>query len=434
MDRGVRNTYLSLLLLNFSIVAFISFTIYSTTNEICSEWQARSFLEFARYLPHVSWKVPTYSLTLFFIAAGILLKLILGSKSRPGTQIFLYTLVLVIFGGITYYLNFSYKGFFLMAAAGAFLFMPNLISRMISIAATLLFFILFDYDLLTVRLNMVSFRDYILHYDPHTQFTVYVVRSLLESANLIILVIFFYSLVQSKVQENRAFIALNNELSDRLFDLEVARGKLEEAAKMKERNRLAHDIHDIIGHSLTSVSTGLEACIQVSGEENQVLKKHLEKIKEITDKGLRDIRRSVKELKIDAIEKYTLHNAVRELLDDIGAMGKIKARLAISGSTSALQSDEEQTVYRLVQESITNTLKYGKARHIEVEFSYGRNNLNIRISDDGVGCSRIKKNFGLNHIEEQLALLGGNVEFITGTNRGFKTIAELPLRKSVHVD
>jgi signal transduction histidine kinase len=429
MKDRVKQVYIAIYGLNFVIIVFLSMTMYFTIFKICDDYQARDFLEMARYLPHVAWTVPTYTIICFTLI-GISNVLKEGVfKNQPVKIIFLYIADLILFGLITYLLNFSYKGFFLFITAGLFLFVNNMSVRLITLAITLICFILFDYDLLTVRIHLLSFQDYIDYYDPNIQIYLYSIKSALDSANLILVVLFFYMFIHSKIRENKEFVQLNNRLKENLAKLKIANVQLEEAGRMKERNRLAHEIHDILGHSLTCISTGLEASMEVTGTSNPVLARQLQRIKEVSDKGLMDIRRSVKELKVDVIVKSSLIEAIHELIANINALGKQRAFLEISGEPVTLQHDEELTVYRLVQESTTNAIRHGKAEDIFIKLTYGQDQLAIAIRDNGLGCHHLEKNFGLSHMEEQVQFLGGSISFITEDGGGFTTSAFIPLRK-----
>lgn len=431
MNKRLEYVYTGIYILNFAIILFFSLVIFQTTLLICEDDQARDFLELAKYLPHIPWQVPLYCVSCFLlIGVSNRVKKYFGIQA-PGLVFSFYVIDLMLFIFITYNLNFSYKGLFLLLGAGAFLFIHTIVLKFSAIALSLMSFIFFDYDILTVRINMVSLQDYINYFDPQVQLSLYSVKSTLDSLNLILIVLFFYFLIQSKIQENKEFIRVNDELSHKVQELEVVQAKLEDTAKMKERNRLAHEIHDILGHSLTSISTGLEACIEVSRTEAPRLYDRLAKIKHVTDKGLTDIRRSVRELKNDAIEKSSLLGALQDLISDVNSMGRTHVSFSLAGEPVTLDDDEEQTVYRLVQESLTNSLKHGKATEIVIELTFLQHRLDIQIQDNGNGSEAVHKHFGLEHIDERIALLGGTVTFLTSEGSGFTTNASIPLRKEI---
>lgn len=429
MDKPISYVYNIILILNLVIIGLLSMVMYQTTYLICDTDQARIFLEQARYLPHVPWHVPVYAIGSFFLLAlsSFFKRYLAESHSLLSFLLFVLDIFIAFF--IAYNINFSYKGLFLFIGVGAFFFMGNLRHRYLGIILAMLGYIFSDYDIISVRLNLVSLQDYISFYSPSTQIPLYSLRSTLESLNLMMVILFFQLFIQSKVRENKEFIKVNNELADKLHQLEILQVKLEETARLKERNRLAHEIHDILGHSLTSISIGLEACLELSREAAGELYRRLSKIKRVTDKGLNEIRRSVRELKSDSIEKSSLLSAVQELINDANGLGDRIVSFSIHGNVIDLDEDEEQTVYRLVQESLTNSLRHSGGADIEVVFSYATHLLNVIISDSGKGCHSIHKHFGLEHIEEQMALLGGTVTFETAEGKGFKTKATIPLRK-----
>ncbi|WP_319560689.1 sensor histidine kinase [Marispirochaeta sp.] len=429
MDKPIGYVYNIILVLNLAIVSLLSMIMYQTTYLVCDSDQARIFLEQARYLPHVPWHVPVYAIGSFLLLAvsGFIKRRLDESQAVLTFLLFLADIAVTFF--IAYNLNFSYKGLFLFIGVGAFFFISNLPLRYIAIGLVMLGYIFSDYDIISVRLNLVSLQDYISFYGPSTQIPLYSIRSTLESLNLMLAILFFQFLIQSKIRENKEFIKVNNELSDKLHQLEILQAKLEESARLKERNRLAHEIHDILGHSLTSISTGLEACIELARKGGAELHSRLVKIKSVTDKGLTDIRRSVRELKNDAIVKSSLLSALQELINDTNALDDRTVEFIITGNTIPLEDDEEQTVYRLVQESLTNSLKHSESTKIDVTFHYTASQLTVTIADNGKGSASVRKHFGLEHIEEQITLLGGKVRFETALNQGFRTFATIPLRK-----
>lgn len=429
MDKPLGYVYNIILLLNLVIVGLLSLVMFQTTFLICEAEQARNFLEQSRYLPHIPWHVPVYALSSFFllIVSSVIKRRLQESQAAVIFMLFIFDITLTFF--IAYNLNFSYKGLFLFLGVGAFFFIGNIPLRYVTIGLVMIGYIFSDYDIISVRLNLVSLQDYISFYGSRFQIPLYSIRSTLESLNLVMVILFFQFLAQSKIRENKEFIRVNNELSDKLFQLEILQGRLEESARLKERNRLAHEIHDILGHSLTSISTGIEACLELSKISEPELHTRLEKIKRVTNHGLTDIRRSVRELKSDAIAKASLLSALEELISDANALGDRLVSFIIIGNTIALEDDEEQTVYRIIQESLTNSFKHSYCTKIDVTLAYTQEQLTVKVSDDGRGCKRIVKHFGLEHIEERLNLLKGTVVFESAPNNGFQTIARIPLRK-----
>ena len=93
---------------------------------------------------------------------------------------------------------------------------------------------------------------------------------------------------------------------------------------------------------------------------------------------------------------------------------------------NGFDDDEEEIIYRIVQESITNSIRHGKAEKIHIVIDREYNMLRIRIQDNGLGCKEIKKGFGLHHMQERLNMLQG--ELYCNGDHGFVVEARIPIR------
>ncbi len=424
----VKYLYWFIYMMNLLIIIFLSISIYNTSYKICEDFKARSFLESAKYLPLIPSKIPLYTISLMLILG--LSAIVKSFFHQKNIYIVILTILfdIIICIYITYYLNYSYKGMFLFLAATILLYVSLTDIRMILLISTLITYILLDYDLLSVNANIVSFQNYINYYPEQTRMYLYSIKNILTSLNEILFFFLAISMLQAKIRENKIYIELNNQLKEANKKLESYAQESMQNAKMKERNRLAREIHDILGHSLTSIATGLEAVLELLEVNFDVAKSQLIKIQEIAKKGLVDVRRSVKELKIDSIEKYALIPAVEKLIEEVNQFQGTKVTFSLEGNVMKMNGDEEQTIYRVVQESITNAIRHGRAQHIEVKFSFEYYQLNIVIKDDGIGCSAIQKGFGLMHMEERIRMLDGTVEFDSLEGKGFTTKLLIPIR------
>jgi signal transduction histidine kinase len=430
MDNKLRVKYLHWFIysINLLIIAFLSISIYRTSYRICYDFKARSFLESAQYLPLIPSKIPIYTIFLMLILGiSTVIKNYINQKSRYIVIISIVTDIIICIY-ISYYLNYSYKGIFLFLAATILLYVHLADIRICLLIITLISYILLDYDLLSVNANIVSFQNYINYYPEEIRVYLYSIKNILTSLNEILFFFLAFLLLQSTIKENKVYLELNNQLKLANEKLENYAKESEQIAKMKERNRLAREIHDILGHSLTGIATGLEASIELLEVNFEVAKNQLFKIQEIAKKGLIDVRRSVKELKIDAIEKYALIPAIEKLIEEKNQFSNANVTLGIDGEAMKMNADEEQTIYRVVQESVTNAIRHGNARNVQVKISFRYYQIDIVITDDGVGCNEINKGFGLTHIEERIKMLNGTIEFNSTLDDGFTTRLLIPIR------
>lgn len=420
---------------NVVVILFFSFIISSTTTKISDRALAREFLERAQFLPILPHNITVLALMgIVALGGSNLLKSYLLKKNYHGMNLILMTDFLLCFL-IVYYMNFSYRGIFLLLIMNIITYARDPYSRIWMLLFGLSAFILADYDLWSNRFVMLSLNEYVNYNSSDTRFLMLFGKNLLTSINDIAFIAFLYVLLQNKISENTAIRSLNKRLSETASELKMAYIQLEdytrtmeENAKMKERNRLAREIHDILGHSLTSIIIGLEACVAIIGFEPEIAKKQLANILELARKGLEDVRRSVRELKVDVISRSELIPAIHAMVKDINECTPVHIDFHLVGKVLKLKEDEEQTVYRIIQESITNAIRHGKATQIDLELFFEQHRIKIRIQDNGIGCEAIEDGFGLTHIKERVGILNGFVHYDTKPGHGFIMKVEIPVR------
>ncbi|MBN2221469.1 MAG: sensor histidine kinase [Vallitaleaceae bacterium] len=420
---------------NVVVILFFSFIISSTTTKISGRALAREFLERAQFLPILPQNIAVLALLgiLALGASNILKGYFLKRNYRGMNWLLLADFFLCLL--ITYYMNFSYRGIFLLLIMNIITYARDPYSRIWMLLFGLGAFILADYDLWSNRFVMLSLNEYVNYNSADTRFFMLFGKNFLTSVNEIAFIAFLYVLLQNKISENTAIRSLNKKLSETASELKMAYIQLEgytqtmeENAKMKERNRLAREIHDILGHSLTSIIIGLEACVAIIGFEPEIAKKQLANILDLSRKGLEDVRRSVRELKVDVISRSELIPAIVAMIKDVNDCTPVHIDLKINGKVLKLKEDEEQTVYRIIQESITNAIRHGKATQINVHMAFLQHLVKIRVEDNGRGCTSVDSGFGLNHMKERVALLNGRFEYETKPLEGFEIRVEIPVR------
>jgi signal transduction histidine kinase len=439
-----KNTFITriiMLIINLVLVLFISIIIYNTTGRICDNNMARDFIEKIKYVPTIPWKVPVYSSILLIL---LFLSVIFRERLLKNNKVMVYALCvldILCCVGIMYFLNMGYKGILLIAMANIIIYIEDKRKRTIFIVAAIILYILLDYDIISIKTNMFSINDYFNYYTATQRLYIFSIKNILNSINEIIFILFMVQVIQGQIDENNKINELYSELYKTAEELKVINiqlqgyaGKSEEMAKTKERNRLAREIHDTVGHTLTGIATGLEACIVLSETNIEKMKVQIVKISELARKGLVEIRRSVSELKLDALERYSLIDAIKKLSEDINECTNTRVNINVLGSVLKMGADEEETVYRIVQEGITNAVRHGNATLINVYLGFKDNVLQVNIIDDGIGCEVIEESFGLEHIKERVNMLGGEAEFIGKPNEGFSIVSYIPIRRRIKND
>lgn len=214
-------------------------------------------------------------------------------------------------------------------------------------------------------------------------------------------------------------------------ELEIANEKLrayaaqaEEFATTRERNRLAREIHDGVGHYLTVVKTQLDVAAAVCSTNPAQAKTTVEKAAKLTAEALDDVRRSVGTLRADAA-RPPLPEAIKQL----AAHGEPVPTLAIEGTPRSLPPAVEHALFRAAQEGLTNIRKHARATSALVRLDFrDSQRVHLELSDNGVGRNGEDSagGFGLTGIRERVELLGGTVSAANRLEGGFALRVEVP--------
>ncbi len=252
-----------------------------------------------------------------------------------------------------------------------------------------------------------------------------VVVGLIYSAAIIFVVVFTYIAVSER--KGRAEVErLAAELAEANGKLREYAAQVEELATAKERNRLAREIHDSLGHYLTVINVQIEAARAVMDSDRERSLACLGKAQSLTQEGLTEVRRSVAALHTLPTENRPLAEALAGLAEECRVSG-IATDLTVSGSPRQLGPPAELTLYRAAQEALTNVRKHAQAKRATITLDYSASDsVRLVIEDDGVGASEASSGFGLLGVRERAQILGGAVRTTTSRSQGFKLEVELP--------
>lgn len=242
--------------------------------------------------------------------------------------------------------------------------------------------------------------------------------------------VFFVALfAQMRLNEQQA-----RERVERLMvDLEKANAELavyatqaEELAMTQERNRLAREIHDSLGHTLTIVNVQIEAAKVVMSSEPERALDALNKAQELARKGLTQVRESVASLRESPVSNRPLSEAIRPLVQEAQSTG-IVTEFKVVGKPQTLENKVALALYRAAQEGLTNVCKHARASRVDVLLDFQPSQVRLEVKDNGVGATETTGGFGLLGIRERMQLLGGELEIRTGAGKGFRLMASVPV-------
>ena len=214
-----------------------------------------------------------------------------------------------------------------------------------------------------------------------------------------------------------------SEANQKLRDYASQTGEL---ATLRERSRLAREIHDSLGHYLTVVNVLIEAARAVLGSEPQRADEIMHQAQMLTREGLTEVRRSVSELRNAPTDLKPLPETLESLVDECRVAG-IEANLVVTGEPSLLSPEAKLTLYRAAQEGLTNVRRHAQASCVDLKLDFSdAAKVRLRIEDDGIGGADTEKGFGLVGIRERAQMLGGEVFVCGEAGTGFVLEVELP--------
>ena len=138
------------------------------------------------------------------------------------------------------------------------------------------------------------------------------------------------------------------------------------------------------------------------------------------------MRRSVKKLRPDDLEHLPLRQAIENMIEEFSSSTGMKIGFEVLEWPERLRPDQEEVLYRVIQEGMTNAHRHGHARHLDITIGARRGVIYLLLADDGQGADtdQLKKGFGLRHMQERLALLHGKLRY--WSDSGFTLEAILP--------
>jgi signal transduction histidine kinase len=216
---------------------------------------------------------------------------------------------------------------------------------------------------------------------------------------------------------------LVSELRDANQQLKDYSEQVQELTVIEERNRMAREIHDGLGHYLTTIHMQIQAAEAVMEKKPARSRELLDKAASLTVEALQDVRTSVASLRSSA-ESQPLEKAIARLLDDCTSL---RTEFTITGEPKILSPQIRLTVFRTAQEAINNVQKHSRASLVKVNLNYEQGNrVLLCIEDDGVGTSQPQGGYGLLGLEERSRLLNGTLTIQTAEGSGFMLKLELP--------
>ncbi|HEY9806766.1 MAG TPA: sensor histidine kinase, partial [Candidatus Obscuribacterales bacterium] len=226
-------------------------------------------------------------------------------------------------------------------------------------------------------------------------------------------------------RESRDKLAIANE------QLRQYALRIEDQATLQERNRIARDIHDSLGHALTGLNIQLEGALKLWQTNPTKAQAFLAEAKRLGSTALQAVRQSVATLRSDPLQGQSLEMAIARLAQEFQQTTGILPTCDVE-LTRSLPSEVKTAVYRIVQESLTNICKHAAASAVQIQVETAKDLLLLQVRDNGNGFE-VNENttgFGVQGMQERSLVLGGHFTIESQPGSGCRILAKLPLPKS----
>jgi signal transduction histidine kinase len=206
----------------------------------------------------------------------------------------------------------------------------------------------------------------------------------------------------------------------------------EDRAILDERNRIAREIHDSLGHALTAQSIQLDNAIAFWQLEPSKAYDFLKEAKILVTTALREIRYSVAAMRADPLQDKDLATAINLLCQEFAQRNSVVPQCRVS-LTYPLSNEVKTTLYRIVQEALTNISKHSEATEVMVELQTLPEHLCLLIKDNGTGFDPLQNitGFGLQGMRERVTALTGCLQMSSDFGRGCTIIINIPRKQSL---
>ena len=223
-------------------------------------------------------------------------------------------------------------------------------------------------------------------------------------------------------QEVSALAGALNSMLDRLERERRESGRQVLAAQERERTRIARELHDEVGQTLTAIALHAERAASEPGAQRETLT-------EIADTALRsleDVRRIGRELRPEALDDLGLVNALIALCSRVDRQHGVRVRRTLDWRVPELSPEAELVIYRAAQEALTNVLRHSRATQVSVVLRQEEREVVLVVSDNGRGMAPETGEQGLRGMRERAMVIDASLEIRTGPGAGTDVVLRVP--------
>ena len=196
---------------------------------------------------------------------------------------------------------------------------------------------------------------------------------------------------------------------------------VEQLAVSRERNRLARELHDTLAHSLSALTVQLEALRALLVNDPAAAVPAVDDLSALARRGLEESRQAIQALRTGPVETLGLDGALRDLLQTFQARIGAQTDLIVAGEEADLTEEEAKTLYRIVEEALSNVERHASARQVRVRLARGVDRIDLVVRDDGVGFDPTVvdlDHYGLTGMQERAGMIGATLDVISHPGSG----------------
>jgi signal transduction histidine kinase len=206
------------------------------------------------------------------------------------------------------------------------------------------------------------------------------------------------------------------------------------AAQEKERTRIARELHDETGQTLTALHFGIEALKSMLESKGAVSVEAVEKLQKLADQALADLKQLVTDLRPAQLDDLGLVAALHWLADQSSQRLGVKATVRVKGHRVRLPSEVETALFRIAQEALTNVAKYAQTDQARLDLVFGPKMIKLVVADPGVGfdpqevpSARDGRAWGIAGMRERATSVRGRLDLFSAPGEGTRVCAVIPL-------
>ncbi len=232
----------------------------------------------------------------------------------------------------------------------------------------------------------------------------------------------YRELVLSLENKNREQIEANKKIIKYIKDVE-------QLTAIEERNRMAKEIHDVLGHSLTLVTAVLEGSLILIESDYSEAKKRIVQALSIARLGHGEMKKVLYGTSVGSISSTNRLEIDLESLADSYRIAGMKVVLSVTGVSMNIDQPFYNAIFRICQEGLTNSLRHGKAEKADIFIRFSQKEAEVFVIDNGKGCRELVKGNGISGMEQRIESFNGTLSYGSPENTGFTVHAIIPLHK-----